>query len=277
MYEDCAIEAAAFAPGGRVFCIASAGCTALALAARGDRVTAVDINPAQVDYVRARLAGDPPGAGVVDHLMARGRRVLRWLGLREPELRTFLLLDDPVEQSRYWRDRLDTITWRAMLACALNPLVLRAVYAAPFLRVLPRGFANVVRRRFERGWARHANRTNRYAWQWLLGCDPPGAALPPAPVQGLDLVCADAADYLETCNPASFDGFSLSNILDGADSIYRERLLAAVRRTAAPKATMVLRSFAEPRNHSATNQADLDRAMLWGIVRIADCRLQIAD
>ena len=32
MYEDPEIEHAAFAPGGRVFCIASAGCTAMRLA-----------------------------------------------------------------------------------------------------------------------------------------------------------------------------------------------------------------------------------------------------
>ena len=51
MYEDRAIELEAFAAGGRVFCIASAGCTAFELAARGDDVTAVDVNPAQVSYV----------------------------------------------------------------------------------------------------------------------------------------------------------------------------------------------------------------------------------
>ena len=32
MYEDASIEAGAFPPGGRVFCIASAGCTAMRLA-----------------------------------------------------------------------------------------------------------------------------------------------------------------------------------------------------------------------------------------------------
>src|SRR5687768_12321771 len=52
MYEDSAVELGAFEPGGRVFCIASAGCTAFDLAGRGDDVTAVDINPAQVEYVR---------------------------------------------------------------------------------------------------------------------------------------------------------------------------------------------------------------------------------
>ena len=48
MYEDRAIELDAFPAGGHVFCIASAGCTAFELAARGDEVTAVDVNPSQL-------------------------------------------------------------------------------------------------------------------------------------------------------------------------------------------------------------------------------------
>ncbi len=55
MYEDAAIELRVFQPGGRIFCIASAGCTAMKLAAR-HTVVAVDINPVQVAYVQERLA-----------------------------------------------------------------------------------------------------------------------------------------------------------------------------------------------------------------------------
>ena len=51
MLEDAAIELSTFQPGGRVFTIASAGCTAMALARRGDRVTAVDVHPGQIDLV----------------------------------------------------------------------------------------------------------------------------------------------------------------------------------------------------------------------------------
>ena len=51
MYEDAEIELRAFQPGGRIFCIASAGCTAMKLAAR-HTVVAVDINPVQVAYVQ---------------------------------------------------------------------------------------------------------------------------------------------------------------------------------------------------------------------------------
>jgi S-adenosylmethionine:diacylglycerol 3-amino-3-carboxypropyl transferase len=58
MYEDPAIERAAFAPGGRVFCIASAGCTAMHLSPRHD-VVAVDINPVQLAYAKSRIEGAP--------------------------------------------------------------------------------------------------------------------------------------------------------------------------------------------------------------------------
>src|SRR5205807_2090348 len=144
MYEDSDVEAEVLPATGRVFCIASAGSTSMALAARGLAVTAVDINPAQVDYVRARLAG---------------------------------------------------------------------------------------------GFARHPSRTNPYAWQLFLGIDPPEYVAPtlPSPASSgwkVDVVCADAAAYLESCAPASFIGFSLSNILDGTEPAYGERLIAVVRHIA---------------------------------------------
>src|SRR2546421_341596 len=70
MYEDWDIEAEVLPPAGRVFCIASAGSTSIALAARGLSVTTVDINPAQVDYVRARLGGAAARAGTADRFFA---------------------------------------------------------------------------------------------------------------------------------------------------------------------------------------------------------------
>ena len=71
MYEDAAIEQAAFRAGGRVFCIASAGCTAMASAPR-HRVTAVDINPVQLAYAEQRAAG-----GADANRLGRARRRLR--------------------------------------------------------------------------------------------------------------------------------------------------------------------------------------------------------
>ena len=271
MYEDWDIEAEVLPAAGRVFCIASAGSTSMALAARGLAVTAVDINPAQVDYVRARLQGAVPRSGTADWFFAAGRRFLPLMGLRRSRIRQFLELTDPSEQVRFWRAHLDTARFRAALAVAINPLALRAIYSSTFVRVLPRRFDRIIRGRLERCWARHPNRTNPYAWRFFLGTDPPDYIAPtlPSPASGggkvaLELMCADAAAYLEGCPPAHFIGFTLSNILDGTEPAYGERLMAAVRHSAQDGAVVVLRSFMEPPPGESTEWAARDRSMLWG-------------
>ena len=268
MYEDWTIEAEVLPARGRVFCIASAGCTSMALAARGLTVTAVDINPAQVDYVHARLDGAPVRAGTADRFFAAGRRALPLLGLRRSARRAFLEMDDPAAQLRYWRSRLDTARFRAALALVINPLALRVVYSPTFVRVIPRRFDRIIRGRLERCFSLHPNRTNPYAWRFFLGTDPPDQPVLTPAADRIELVCADAAAYLESCPPAYFIGFSLSNILDGTDPAYDERLMAAVRRSAQPGAVTVLRSFMEPEPGESTEWAARDRSMLWGRLRV---------
>lgn len=265
MYEDRAIEVEALPPEGRVFCVASAGCTAFALAARGDEVTAVDVNPAQVAYVKRRLAGAPPAEGRAERLLSGARLLARLLGWRRRELEQFCDLEDVEEQARFWREQLETLRLRLAMAIILRPVALRLAYANEFAAAVPRPFDRVLRRRLERGFRLHPNRRNPYASQLLLGS---GAAVEPPRGGALTLVCADAADYLEGCAPASFDGFSLSNILDGAGRAYGERLLRAVRRAAAPGAVLVLRSLAEPTQADDDRWAARDRSFLWGSVRI---------
>lgn len=267
MCEDPSIELAVFPPAGRVFSIASAGCTSFALAGAGHSVTAVDINPAQIEYARARLLGAPAEQGAADRMMSRGRRLAWLFGWTESNLRAFLSLDDTREQADYWRRRLDTVRWRCAIDSLLHPTLLRAVYAGPFVRSLPERFGRIVRARLERGWATHPNRHNPYAWRLLLGSDAPGPAAPLPPSGPIEFVCADAAEYLESRPPACFDGFSLSNILDAAGPAYRRRLMDAVRRAASPEAVMTLRSFSEPHS-SAVNWAARDRSMLWGIIDV---------
>jgi hypothetical protein len=308
----------------------------MALAARGLTVTAVDINPAQVDYVRARLDGAPVRAGTADRFFAAGRRALPLMGLRRSARRAFLELDDPAAQLRYWRSRLDTARFRAGLALVINPLALRIVYSPTFVRVLPRRFDRIIRGRLGRCFSLHPNRTNPYAWRFFLGTDLPDDTAPTLPspasgggkdvpmpasgggkdvpmpasgggkdvpmpasgggkdvpmlasggakdaaptlpspasgggkdVQRIELVCADAAAYLESCPPAHFIGFSLSNILDGTEPAYGERLMAAVRRSAQTGAVAVLRSFMEPEPGESTEWAARDRSMLWGRLRV---------
>ena len=100
-HEDAAIEIDAFAGLSRVFCIAGAGCTAMALAAAGHDVTAVDINPIQAEYARARADGAPAQPGAAERLVARSRRMLPLLGWPRRTVHEFLSLDDTAAQIEF--------------------------------------------------------------------------------------------------------------------------------------------------------------------------------
>jgi len=265
MYEDASIEISVFQPGGRVLCIASAGCTAMALAPRHE-VVAVDINPVQLAYAERRFAGERGTRGAAERVMSFGRSFAPLAGWWPSRLRAFLDLDDPAEQIAYWRRHLDTRRFRASLDGLFSLTALRAVYASPFLDFLPPRLGAIMRGRMERCFARHPNRANPYARALLLGelADGP----PPPEAKDIRLVHADAAGYLERELGGSYDGFSLSNILDGADAAYKRRLISAVKHAAAPGAYVVLRSFREAPAALPTNRAADDRAMLWGIVDV---------
>jgi len=266
MYEDASIEIGAFPPGGRVFCIASAGCTAMQLAPR-HQVVAVDINPVQLEYARRRCAGGPVVRGSADRFLGSARAFAPLVGWTRARLRAFLALDDPAEQIAFWRRHLDTRRFRCGIDAMLSTAVLGAVYAHDFVRVLPPHAGAVLHARMERCFARHSNRTNPYASALLLGetTAPP----PPPEAKAIRFVHADAAAFLEGEPPGSFDGFTLSNIPDGTGPEYERRLLAAVERAAAPGAIAVLRSMREPEVDSrAENKAAEDRAMLWGLVEV---------
>ena len=174
MYEDAAIELAAFRPGGRIFCIASAGCTAFRLAPRHE-IVAVDLNSAQLAYVERRISGEPMVRGTAERLMAFGRTLLPLAGWCPSRLRAFLDLERPPEQAVYWRRHLDTRRLRAALDTLLSRPLLRAAYAPSLLAGLPPRVGAVMRARMERGFATHPNRTNPYARALLLGelCDEP--------------------------------------------------------------------------------------------------------
>lgn len=272
MYEDAAIEMAAFRAGGRVLCIASAGCTAMALAGTHE-IVAVDINPVQLAYAERRLAGDPATRGVAERFMSLGRALSPLVGWRPERVRAFLELDDPVLQCAYWRQHLDTARFRGALDGLLSLTALRTLYAGAFLDFLPPRLGAVMRARMLRCFSRHPNRTNPYARALLTGELPIPAPSPASPVspatQPIRWVHADAAAFLEAEPAGGFDGFALSNILDGANPDYARRLCAAVRRAAAPGAMLVQRSFREPAVSLATNRAADDRAILWGIVSVS--------
>ena len=266
MYEDAAIELCVFQPGGRIFCIASAGCTAITLAAH-HTVVAVDINPVQVAYVQERLARPAQvKRGSAERILGFARTLGPLAGWDRRRVRAFLGLDDPEEQILYWRRHLDTWQFHAAFSILLSRLVLRSVYSAAFLNGLPPNFGSVLRTRMERCFALHPNRSNPYAHALLVG-DMRSASDGPA-LRQIEVRCADAADFLERQPAGNFTGFSLSNILDGTNAAYARRLIAAVQHAAAPGAMVVLRSFREPQCATETNHAAEDRAMLWGVVDV---------
>jgi len=275
MYEDPSVEVEIFGAElkQRIFCIASAGCTAIALAAAGHSVTAVDINPTQISYVRSRLEGGDIQEGAADRLLARGRKLLWLLGWRNSLLRQFLAMEDLQEQSAFWQSQLDTARWRVTVDQLLHPWLLQAVYRAPFVRALPPNFGSRIRARMERCWKAHPNRSNPYAWRLLLGTSAETSVKAINVENPVELVCSDAASFLESCAPGTFDGFSLSNILDGAPAGYRTRLLRSVNQAGTVDSIMVLRSFAEPNNEDELNWAARDKSMLWGAVTVAKTHL----
>lgn len=265
MHEDAAIELSTFPSGGRIFCIASAGCTAMQLSSNHD-VVAVDLNPFQVEYAQRRLAGSPTEQGHADQMLSFARVLAPLVGWKRPIVDQFLELDDSKEQIRYWHRYLDTLRFRVAFDFLISRTFLRFIYSASFLDCLPSRPGLVMRSRMERCFSLHSNKTNPYARAHFLGDSAP------APNSGeaghIQFHCADAAAFLESQPPGSFTGFSLSNILDGTNRSYRERLLNAVRNSATPDALVVLRSFREPNFSTTTNRAAEDRSMLWGTVDV---------
>ena len=269
MYEDPSIELDAFRQGGRVLCIASAGCTAMKLAPDHE-VVAVDINPVQLAYAERRFEGDPGVRGRAERIMDFMRFFGPLAGWWPSRVRAFVELDDPAEQMQYWAEQLNTWRFRAAVDGLFSVTALRSVYAPRFLDFLPKRLGAVMRGRMERCFGLHPNRSNPYARSLLLG--ELSSEPPPPQAKDVQLVHADAASYLESQPAGSFDGFTLSNILDGTDQAYQQRLFAAVKRAASPDAVTVLRSFGDADASSPANRAADDRALLWGSVLVTPSR-----
>jgi S-adenosylmethionine:diacylglycerol 3-amino-3-carboxypropyl transferase len=260
MFEDHAVDVAAL-PVGRIMSVASAGDTAFALAARGSLVTAVDTSRAQLQYVEQRLFGGAVLPGSADRLLGVGRAVLRHTGWRRADLEAFCDLDDVAEQAETWRSQIDTPGFRRVLATVLSRAPVRSSGFAPFTGVVQSRLDQVMHARLADGIARHRNRGNPFLRRLLTGTPVPTPVPSAAAVR---LVHADVLAHLQSVPEGHYDGFSLSNILDGADRAYATRLRAAVRRAAAPGAVAVHRSFASTDDEEAGRAARADRSLLWG-------------
>jgi S-adenosylmethionine:diacylglycerol 3-amino-3-carboxypropyl transferase len=265
MYEDAAIEAQVLAGCREVLAVAASGDTALQLAARDRRVTAVDVDRTQVDYVRGRLHGAPRRRGTADRLLAAARLAAPLAGWTRRRVERFLELADTAVQRRTFDRVLDTARFRALVDAGLAPAALLRAYRPAFVDVLPAAFGPVLRGRLRRGVSTHPNRTNAYARLLFVG-DPPPVVPPPRRL--VEVYHAEVSRFLERQDPGRFDGFTLSNVLDGPDGAFRDRLARAVRRAGAPDAPVVLRTLREPADADAAAWARRDRAMIWGAVLV---------
>ena len=268
VYEDALVDLEAHHRAERVFCIASAGCTALRLAAR-HKVTAVDINPAQLAYARRRAAGGPMVDGSVERLLSVARSALFVIGWSSDRMEEFCSFDDPEKQMQYWRANLDTLRFRSVTNALLSSPILSIAYRPELVAAVPPGFGEVIRQRLARCWSLHPNRSNPYVRALLLG-EREHLPVDTAAAASIRFINAEAAEFLEGCPPDSFDGFSISNILDGATTGYRKRLFRAIARAGSEKSRVVTRSFAAPGigASSASNFASADRCPIWGTVDI---------
>ncbi len=252
MFEDPEIELAAFRPASRIFAIASGGDMAITLANAGHHVVAADLNPAQIEYVGERLRGAAPRPGRIDGALRNG---LLFAGKRQ-ERERFCAMTDPEEQVRYWREHLESPLLRFLMRLATSRFLLRRTYSDQVIDSIPPRFDLEVLARLRRGFGTYPNAENPFVRGYLLG------DLSPVRFTGgsLELVTSGAAEYLETVPAKSFDGFTLSNIFDGAGPDYSNRLLRAVKNAAVPSATTAIRRFA---GHNG-----LERSLIWGAVEI---------
>lgn len=262
MFEDPLVELEAFSGRSRILSIASAGDVAMALAEAGHLVTAVDINPAQVAYVRDRLDGGPTRPGQADRLLAAGRTALRVAGWSRTRLERLSAMDDPEAQVAAWRSLTSGPSGLALRAL-LAPSALRLGYRDDFARSIA-NLRHDLPLRIERRLGAHSNADNPWARLLLTGRWPEDRPSPSVAPGAVELVVDDVAAHLEAAPAGSYDGFALSNVLDGAPASYRPRLVAALRAAGVPGSVVVLRTLATATSPDDAAAAHRDRALLWG-------------
>lgn len=269
-YEDERIELDAFADARRVCVVATSGEVVAACAAAGLEVVAVDFNPAQLAYARERVAGGPTRRGSAQLVMDTLRQGLTAVApaWRPRHLISHLLHDDGPAARQYWDEALDSRAFRAVVKASLQPGLRLGVLARPELfGFLPPRFHRVIRERIADGLERHGMAGNRFAWRLLAGRELPGWHLPEVDQEAITWQLADVADHLESVPEGSYDGVSLSNVVDGVPRHFGRRLLTAARRAVRRGGPIVWRTFSDP-GLPGPGRAAEESAMVWGQVQV---------
>ncbi|MDO5633987.1 MAG: DUF3419 family protein [Micrococcus sp.] len=179
------------------------------------------------------------------------------LALRGRQLSRLHTFDDVAEQSAYFNSAWSTSGWRRGVAALASPHLIRHLLDDPsyFQRVdtsteLAELIDSGLRRTFRNHLATDVDLfgllcTGRYS-------DPENVPYYMRPgkyeavrenLDALEVLTVPLHDHLESCPPASFDAFSLSDVSGWMSHPDLLRLMSLVRRTAAPGARIVFRDL----------------------------------
>jgi len=227
--------------------IASAGCTALALAPRVQRrLWALDTAPAQTAYVEQRLRGRSPlPDGRLELMLERGRTLLEWLGVSRADL--FRMVNDPEPARRlaiYERLFEQGKAGRWLRRC-MGPTVIGFMVRLPLGPVLPTNAVDELFSKLKRAIGRPDAPANPYLWQLVCGCDPPDwhlPSLPPHEAKNVEVVTADFIEWSRQASAGDLDFLALSNILELASGTTWQRVLAGASRLLRPGGVALVRS-----------------------------------
>lgn len=247
-----------------VLTVASGGCTALALCAQHPdlAVTAFDLNPAQLDHVRAKVRAARQrdlralnvGDDARDALNQRGE----FEGLFRV-LRGFLdeFVWQPGEARRYFSTPgfsqeiaarwVAHRYWAAAFEVAFAEALLHAMFGPAATQHAARGsYPGYFQRAFERGLAREDGCDNPFLQHVLLGeylAPPPYVPLPDA----IDLSLVEGS-LVDVPDLARFDVISLSNIFDWSDDALVAAWAADLRARAKPGTAVLMRQLNNTRD-----------------------------
>lgn len=238
----------------RPLLVASGGCTVLTLATRGDleRITAFDLNPAQLTHVerKAEARGDLAALGTVDDPSSLAQcgafeglfRVLRRF------VEEFVV--GPERLTAYFergersvaREMLAAPYWPAAFATTFNDPFLHAMFGPAATQHAEQGsYPGYFRRVFERGLLRDDGPDNPFLQHVFLGRYrvAPRFATEPARTPW-ELVRGTLLDVREL---GRFDLFSLSNVFDWSDDDLVSAWATALTRESRPGSVILLRQL----------------------------------
>ncbi len=255
-YEDPNLEIAAFAGCREVLCIAGAGDLARSLASAGFRVTALDVNPRQIEYAIERSNGGPFRRGSAEHVMGIGRNLLRLGGWSAETMRRLAVSDDPVERETIWKS-LTSGPRGLLLRILLSPARLAVLFRPEFVSLAGPGFYRRLVETVGSSLKASPSGENPFAHILFMG-KPLGAASPDLGgtpfAENPKFVCADILQYLHGLPEGSVECAAMSNICDGAPADFRAQLDSALRRALKPGAPVTVRTLGDVSGLSSTIQ-----------------------